>query len=105
MIFVKAVKGLVVDLPGPKKISYLWNFGFILGLYLFFQIVSGIFLTFYYVCRVKIAFDSVDLLVRDVGEGWFIRSLHAKGASVYFLCLYIHMFRGLYFHSYFLRSV
>lgn len=105
MIFVEAVKGLLVDLPRPKKIRYMWNFGFILGLYLFFQIVSGLFLTFYYVGGLELAFNSVDLLVRDVADGWFIRSFHAKGASVYFLCLYIHMFRGVYYQSYFLRSV
>ena len=91
---------LVVDLPSPSNISYLWNFGSLLGLCLVIQIATGIFLSMHYCADVSLAFSSVGHIMRDVNYGFLLRYLHANGASMFFLCLYIHIGRGLYYGSY-----
>nr|UHA56321.1 cytochrome b [Humbertium sp. MNHN JL090] len=96
----RLVNGLIIDLPSPKNISFFWNLGSLLGLFLGVQIISGLFLSFSYVSSVEFAFSSVDLIYRDVYLGFFIRSIHSNGATFFFLCLYIHMFRGIYYSSY-----
>jgi len=88
------------SLPTPINISLWWNFGSLLGLVLSIQIVTGIFLAIHYTADVQLAFNSVDHIVRDVNGGWIIRTIHANGASFFFICLYTHIGRGLYYGSY-----
>uniref|UniRef100_UPI0030035878 cytochrome b n=1 Tax=Gnathophyllum americanum TaxID=390955 RepID=UPI0030035878 len=92
--------GAVVDLPTPINISTLWNFGSLLGLCLITQIATGLFLAMHYTPDVNLAFSSVTHICRDVNYGWLLRSIHANGASFFFICLYLHIGRGLYYGSY-----
>lgn len=94
------VNGMVIDLPTPANISYLWNFGSLLGVCLVVQIVTGIFLAMHYAAHVDLAFSSVEHIMRDVNYGWLLRYLHANGASMFFVMVYIHIARGLYYGSY-----
>jgi ubiquinol-cytochrome c reductase cytochrome b subunit len=89
-----------VDFPTPKNLNYWWTFGGILAVCLVTQIITGIILAMYYVPHVDYAFDSVERIMRDVEFGWLIRYIHAVGASMFFLAVYIHMARGLYYGSY-----
>jgi ubiquinol-cytochrome c reductase cytochrome b subunit len=84
----------------PKNLSYWWNFGSLAGLCLVIQIVTGIVLVMHYTPHVDLAFASVEHIMRDVNYGWLIRYMHANGASFFFIAVYIHIFRGLYFGSY-----
>jgi len=84
----------------PRNLNYWWNFGSLAGFVLVIMILSGIFLAMFYVPHTAMAFDSVERIMRDVNYGWFIRYLHANGASMFFLVVYIHMFRGLFYGSY-----
>jgi quinol-cytochrome oxidoreductase complex cytochrome b subunit len=88
------------DFPTPKNLNYWWTFGAILGVCLVTQIVTGIILAMHYVPNATLAFDSVEHIMRDVNYGWLIRYIHANGAAMMFLAVYIHMFRGLYYGSY-----
>lgn len=90
----------LVDLPGPSSISYFWNFGSLLGLTLVFQIITGIFLAMHYCPDTQLAFASINHILRDVNYGFILKYLHANGASIFFLCVYIHIARGLYYGSY-----
>ena len=90
----------LVDSPQPSTISYLWNFGSLLGLCLISQIVSGILLAMHYQGSASFAFASVEHIMRDVNDGWLIRMVHANIASFFFICVYLHMSRGLYYGSY-----
>jgi len=94
------VNGLIVDLPAPANLSYMWNFGSLLGVCLVVQIATGIFLAMHYCADVSLAFASVDHIMRDVNYGFLLRYFHANGASMFFLCLYFHIGRGLYYGSY-----
>nr|AXS65479.1 cytochrome b [Nitidulidae sp. KM-2017] len=98
----KIANNSLVDLPTPSNISTLWNFGSLLGLCLIIQIVSGLFLSMHYCPNVELAFNSVAHIMRDVNYGSFIRAIHANGASFFFICLYIHIGRGIYYGSYML---
>nr|YP_010411310.1 cytochrome b [Epiverta chelonia]URN72943.1 cytochrome b [Epiverta chelonia] len=100
---VKIINNALIDLPSPSNISLLWNFGSLLGLCLIIQIITGIFLAMHYCPNVDLAFNSVSHISRDVNMGWMIRSLHANGASFFFICLYIHVGRGMYYSSYNLK--
>jgi ubiquinol-cytochrome c reductase cytochrome b subunit len=84
----------------PKNLGYLWNLGSIAGLALVIQIITGIVLAMHYTPHVDHAFDSVERIMRDVNYGWLIRYMHAVGASMFFVAVYIHMFRSLYYGSY-----
>ena len=84
----------------PKNLNYLWNMGSIAGIALVIQIVSGIVLAMHYTPHVDYAFDSVERIMRNVNYGWLIRYMHAVGASMFFVAVYIHIFRGLYYGSY-----
>lgn len=84
----------------PKNLSYWWNLGSIAGIALVIQIVTGIFLAMHYTPHVDHAFDSVERIMRDVNYGWLIRYMHAVGASMFFVAVYLHIFRGLYYGSY-----
>jgi ubiquinol-cytochrome c reductase cytochrome b subunit len=90
----------LVDSPQPSNISYLWNFGSLLGLCLIIQIITGIFLAMHYTPNVDLAFTSVEHIMRDVNYGWLIRYLHANVASFFFICVYAHIGRGMYYGSY-----
>nr|AKR07210.1 cytochrome b [Symphurus orientalis] len=89
----------VVDLPAPSNISAWWNFGSLLGLCLIIQILTGLFLAMHYTADVETAFHSVMHICRDVNNGWLVRSVHANGASFFFICIYLHIGRGLYYGS------
>jgi len=89
-----------VDFPTPKNLNYWWTFGGILALCLGIQIVTGVVLAMHYVPNANLAFNSVEHIMRDVNHGWMIRYIHANGASMFFLAVYIHMFRGIYYGSY-----
>lgn len=84
----------------PRNLNYWWNFGSIAGLCLVVQILTGIFLAMHYTPHVSMAFNSVEHIMRDVNYGWLLRYMHAVGASMFFIAVYIHIFRGLYYGSY-----
>ena len=90
----------LVDLPTPINITMWWNFGSLLGLVLSIQILTGLFLAMHYTADINLAFSSVIHIVRDVNGGWFLRTLHSNGASFFFICLYAHVGRGLYYGRY-----
>ena len=90
----------LVVYPAPKNFNYWYNFGSILGIMLVLQIVTGIVLVMHYVPHEKMAFDSVEHIMRDVNYGWLLRYMHANGASMFFLAVFIHIFRGMYYGSY-----
>ncbi len=98
------VMGLVHDtmlnFPTPKNLNYWWTFGGILATFLVLQIITGIVLAMQYTPHVDFAFESVEKIMRDVNYGWLLRYAHANGASMFFLAVYIHIFRGLYYGSY-----
>mgnify|MGYP003383087953 CR=1 FL=1 len=94
------VQGQALDFPTPKNLNYWWTFGGILAVMLVVQIVTGIVLVMHYTPHVDMAFDSVEHIMRDVNYGWLLRYLHANGASMFFIAVYIHMFRGMYYGSY-----
>nr|ARI50073.1 cytochrome b [Margarites vorticiferus] len=97
---LKIVNGSLVDLPAPLNLSVWWNFGSLLGLCLIIQIVTGLFLSMHYTAHVDLAFSSVAHISRDVNYGWFLRALHANGGSWFFICIYLHIGRGIYYGSY-----
>lgn len=88
------------DYPTPKNLSYMWNFGSLAGVMLIIMMLTGIFLAMNYVPNVHFAFDSVERIMREVNYGWLIRYMHMNGASMFFIVVYIHMFRGLYYGSF-----
>nr|ARH54570.1 cytochrome b [Oxyomus sylvestris] len=97
---MKIINNSLIDLPTPANISAWWNFGSLLGLCLIIQIVTGIFLAMHFTANVEMAFNSVVHICRDVNYGWLLRTLHANGASFFFICLYLHIGRGIYYGSY-----
>nr|YP_010117790.1 cytochrome b [Diplonevra peregrina]QPN53563.1 cytochrome b [Diplonevra peregrina] len=96
----KIANNALVDLPAPINISSWWNFGSLLGLCLIIQILTGLFLAMHYTADINLAFNSVNHICRDVNFGWFLRTLHANGASFFFICIYLHVGRGIYYNSY-----
>ena len=94
------VKAQALDFPTPKNLNYWWTFGGILAVMLVVQIISGIVLVMHYTPHTSMAFDSVEHIMRDVNYGWLLRYMHANGASMFFIAVYIHMFRGMYYGSY-----
>jgi len=97
---IKHINRSLIDLPSPNNISIWWNYGSLLGLCLIIQIITGLFLSIHYVPNVEIAFSSVAHISRDVNYGWLLRSIHANGASIFFLFIYLHTGRGIYYGSY-----
>ena len=97
---IKIINNAFIDLPAPSNISSWWNFGSLLGICLILQILTGLFLAIHYTSDTTTAFSSVTHICRDVNYGWVIRYLHANGASMFFICLFIHVGRGLYYGSY-----
>nr|UDN39060.1 cytochrome b [Hyphessobrycon sweglesi] len=97
---IKIANDALIDLPAPSNISTWWNFGSLLLLCLMTQIFTGLFLAMHYTSDISLAFSSVAHICRDVNNGWIIRNLHANGASFFFICIYFHIGRGLYYGSY-----
>nr|CAT10132.1 cytochrome b [Testudo horsfieldii] len=97
---MKIINNSFIDLPSPSNISAWWNFGSLLGICLILQIITGIFLAMHYSPNISLAFSSVAHITRDVQYGWLIRNMHANGASIFFMCIYLHIGRGLYYGSY-----
>nr|YP_009561407.1 cytochrome b [Zophobas atratus]QAT19108.1 cytochrome b [Zophobas atratus] len=96
----KIVNNSLIDLPTPSNISLLWNYGSLLGVCLGVQIITGVFLAMHYCPNIEMAFNSVAHICRDVNQGWLMRTLHANGASFFFICIYMHVGRGMYYGSY-----
>nr|AAK97246.1 cytochrome b [Passerina caerulea] len=97
---LKIINDALIDLPAPSNISTWWNFGSLLGLCLITQIITGLLLAMHYTADTNLAFSSVAHMCRDVQFGWLIRNLHANGASFFFICIYLHIGRGIYYGSY-----
>nr|UZT67484.1 cytochrome b [Ganaspini sp. ZJUH 20220007] len=101
VVFNNLVKMLF--LPTPVNINLMWNFGSLLGVCLMIQIISGLFLSMHYIASVDMAFDSVVNIIHDVNYGWLMRLIHMNGASFFFMCMFMHIGRGMYFNSYYLK--
>nr|ABF71855.1 cytochrome b [Urva javanica] len=97
---IKIVNESFIDLPAPSNISAWWNFGSLLGVCLILQILTGLFLAMHYTSDTSTAFSSVTHICRDVNYGWIIQYMHANGASMFFICLFMHVGRGMYYGSY-----
>nr|ACQ72850.1 cytochrome b [Quiscalus mexicanus] len=97
---LKIINDALIDLPAPSNISTWWNFGSLLGVCLITQIITGLLLAMHYTADTNLAFSSVAHMCRDVQFGWLIRNLHANGASFFFICIYLHIGRGIYYGSY-----
>jgi len=97
---LKIFNNSLVDLPTPSRISTMWNFGSLLGVCLGAQLVTGLFLAIHYSRDTSLAFNSVRHIMRDVNYGWSLRIFHANGARIFFICIYLHIRRGIYFSSY-----
>jgi ubiquinol-cytochrome c reductase cytochrome b subunit len=99
-VLLRLVNSYLVDSPQPANLSYMWNFGSLLGVCLIIQILTGAFLAMHYTPNVDLAFDSVEHIMRDVNNGWIIRYTHANVASFFFIFVYMHVARGMYYGSY-----
>nr|AIY62151.1 cytochrome b [Glyptotermes sp. C TB-2014] len=97
---MKMANSALVDLPTPSNISTWWNFGSLLGTCLIMQIITGLFLAMHYCPDIEMAFSSIAHICRDVNYGWILRTLHANGASMFFICIYMHTGRNIYYGSY-----
>nr|QFG40082.1 cytochrome b [Munidopsis lauensis] len=102
---IKIINSALVDMPIPSNITTFWNFGSLLGLCLMAQIATGLFLAMHYTACVELAFSSVAHICRNVNYGWLLRTLHANGASIFFICLYLHIGRGMYHGSFMISHV
>lgn len=102
---INFVRGIVVSLPSRKSLTLRWNFGRILGIILVFQILTGTFLAFYYTADRLIAFSTVQYIIYEVNFGWVFRIFHFNGARLFFIFLYLHIFKGLFFIRYRLKKV
>nr|WGL40160.1 cytochrome b [Stibochiona nicea]WGN99240.1 cytochrome b [Stibochiona nicea] len=100
---LKIINNSLIDLPSPSNISSWWNFGSLLALCLMTQIITGLFLTMYYTANIELAFYSVNYICRNVNYGWLIRIMHTNGASFFFICIYFHIGRGMYYESFNLK--
>ncbi len=94
------INNFIVDLGSPSNISYFWNFGSLLGLSMLIQFITGLFLTFHYSANVRVAFDRVIHIMRDVNSGWLIRYAHINGAFFFFIFIYVHIGRGIFYFSF-----
>nr|ADU24897.1 cytochrome b [Thylamys sponsorius] len=101
---MKIINHSFIDLPTPSNISAWWNFGSLLGICLIVQILTGLFLAMHYTSDTLTAFSSVAHICRDVNFGWLIRNIHANGASMFFMCLFLHVGRGIYYGSYLFKE-
>nr|YP_009417627.1 cytochrome b [Durgades nigropicta]ARX63977.1 cytochrome b [Durgades nigropicta] len=97
---IKIINKSLIDLPAPINLSTWWNFGSLLGMCLMIQLISGILLSMHYTSDIEMAFNSINHISRDVNYGWLMRTMHSNGASLFFMCLYMHTGRGMYYGSY-----
>nr|AOC61674.1 cytochrome b [Hyla tsinlingensis] len=97
---LKIINSSFIDLPAPSNLSSWWNYGSLLGICLILQIATGLFLAMHYTADTSMAFSSVAHICRDVNNGWLLRNLHANGASFFFICIYLHIGRGMYYGSF-----
>ena len=95
-----SIKHSLVDYPTPRNLNYWWNFGSLAGFFLVLQIITGVVLAMHYNPSAEGAFASIEHIMRNVNYGWLIRYAHMNGASFFFIVVYIHIFRGLYYGSY-----
>ena len=100
---LRIIRGALIDLPCPSSIRAWWNFGSLLGLCLIIQLLTGLFLAIHYVGDISLAFERVSHIGRDVNLGWLLRIIHANGARLFFVCLYLHAGRGVYYNSFHLH--
>nr|YP_010277796.1 cytochrome b [Chelonus formosanus]UDP58203.1 cytochrome b [Chelonus formosanus]UHY94337.1 cytochrome b [Chelonus formosanus]UJM44018.1 cytochrome b [Chelonus formosanus] len=98
------INNMLIVLPSPINLNIFWNFGSLLGLCIIIQILTGLFLSMHYVANVNLSFFSIIHLMNDVNYGWLIRLIHMNGASMFFICIYLHIGRGLYYQSYKLKK-
>nr|UGK73280.1 cytochrome b [Cicadellidae sp. 'Neodcortus squaras'] len=103
-LIIKIINNSLIDLPAPINLSAWWNFGSILGMCLTIQLISGILISMHYTANLELAFNSVNHIVRDVNYGWLMRTIHSNGASMFFVCMYMHVGRGIYYGSYHLMK-
>nr|YP_009512148.1 cytochrome b [Phymatostetha huangshanensis (nomen nudum)]AXI98517.1 cytochrome b [Phymatostetha huangshanensis (nomen nudum)] len=99
-MLLKILNSTLIDLPAPINLSSWWNLGSILGMCLSIQLVTGIFLAMHYSPNIELAFNSINHITRDVNNGWIMQYLHANGASLFFMSMYIHIMRGMYYGSF-----
>nr|QSL98483.1 cytochrome b [Mileewa alara] len=97
---IKIMNFSLIDLPAPINLSLWWNFGVILGTCLIIQMITGVMLSMHYTANIEMAFNSISHISRNVNYGWMMRTLHSNGASLFFICLYLHTGRGIYYGSY-----
>lgn len=97
---IKIIKSSLLDLPTPINISYWWNYGSLLGIFLLVQIIRGLFLSIHYCPNTQIAFYRIIHIIQNVSNGWLIHNIHINGASFFFICIYIHISRGIYYSSF-----
>nr|YP_009003482.1 cytochrome b [Caecilia tentaculata]AGZ18889.1 cytochrome b [Caecilia tentaculata] len=93
-----------IDLPTPSNLSYQWNYGSLLGICLIIQILTGLFLAMHYTADTMMAFSSIAHICRDVNYGWLLRNIHANSASFFFICIYLHIGRGIYYGSFMFKE-
>nr|AHX97863.1 cytochrome b [Xiphozele sp. QL-2014] len=98
--FINLINSTLINLPTPVNISIMWNFGSLLGMFLLVQLITGIFLTMHYTPNIYYAFYSIIHIMHDINYGWLMRFTHMNGASFFFICVYLHIGRGLYYGSY-----
>nr|URW97663.1 cytochrome b [Songthela sp.] len=97
---VKIINSSLIDLPTPSNVSFMWNFGSLLGLILIIQLITGLMLTMHFSPDITLSFNTISHISQDVNHGWLMRSLHANGASIFFLLAYLHLGRGIYYGGY-----
>nr|YP_008992971.1 cytochrome b [Leptobelus gazella]AEE89609.1 cytochrome b [Leptobelus gazella] len=90
----------LIYLPTPSNLSMWWNFGSLLGMCMMMQIISGLFLSMHYTANIEMAFSSISHIMRNINYGWMIRTIHSNGASLFFMCMFMHIGRGMYYSSY-----
>lgn len=99
-VYLNIVNSYLIDSPQPSSINYWWNIGSLLGLCLIIQVITGILIAIHYSSNIELAFSSIEHIMRDIKNGWILRYIHANGASLFFICIYIHIAKGLYYGSY-----
>lgn len=97
---IKIISNTLIKLPTPININIWWNFGSLLGICLIIQIITGFFLSIHYTANINLAFNRIIHIIQDVNYGWLIRLIHINGASIFFICIFLHIGRNLYFNSF-----